>query len=158
VYRRGCWVKVLLGLLAIGLLLMVARGVGRLGWWQGYRMGQWSAQEERGEAPFHHPLRPRGPGSFGYRTGMGLLSALCGVGLLIKLGLVLLLVTLVGRLIGHRAWRPAYGPAPWRWHRHWYGPRYGPWCGPHGPRHPPEGRESFQAKVEKDSPDNSDEA
>ena len=80
------------------------------------------------------------------------------MGLLIKLGLVLLLMGLVSRLIGRHAWRPAYGPHPWRrrrpWHRHWYGPYYGP----RRPRYPREERESFQAKVETDSTGQADEA
>ena len=163
-YRRGCLVKVLLALLAIGLLLTVARGVGRFGWWQGYRMGQWSAPEEREEAPFHHPQGPRAPSRFGYRPRMGLLSAMCGVGLLVKLGLVLLLVALVSRVIGHRACRVACGPRGWwrhrHWHRYWYGPGgrpHGPRHGPHEPRRRPEDSEPFRAKVETDSADQADE-
>ena len=161
-YRKGCLVKVLLGLLVIGLVLTVARGVGRFGWWHGYRMGQWSVQEEREAIPFRRP--PLGPGVLGHYPRMGMLRALCGVGLLVKLGVVLLLVTLVSRLIGHRYWRMAYGPrwrhGPWHWRP--YGPRrYGPhgpwWHGPYGSGYHAKERETFQAKAETESARNHNE-
>ena len=94
-YRRGFLFRAFLALLAIGLLLTMARGVGRFNWWRGYRMGQWSVQEGREETPFRDPPGPHGLRGFGHWPRVGLFSALCGVGLLIKLGLILLAVALV---------------------------------------------------------------
>jgi hypothetical protein len=79
-----------------------------------------------------------GPSLLLHRPRFGLFSFMCGVGLLFKVALILLLLAFVGRI-----WRTGCGPMGRGCHGHWHGP----WCWHHGSTHHWDKEESFKAKV-----------
>lgn len=112
-------------LLTIGLLVLGGLAIHRVGWTQGYRIGQ-QMGEEAGEVPY-------APQRFGYP------------GLLVVVGVTFLSLLIVGkfffrlfmwRSIGAR-WAGAGGP----WTRHWRHPHgpVPPWWEPGGEAQPEAG-------------------
>jgi hypothetical protein len=125
----------LAALIIIGLVILGGLAIHRIGWSQGYKVGQLAAGSEEGAAV------PYGPYGFGYS------------GLFLTIGLLLLLLIVVGKFFRFWAWKMAWGPwkmarSPWmiahglkgeRWARHWHRPHgpMPPWCW--GWEEPPEG-------------------
>jgi hypothetical protein len=107
----------LAALIIIGLLILGGLAIHRIGWSQGYKVGQLAAGIEEGATvPY---------GAYGFRYS----------GLFLTVGLVLLLLIVVGKFFRFWAWKMAWGP--WmmaggpkgeRWARHWHRP--------HGPMPP----------------------
>jgi hypothetical protein len=118
--RKRFWVLALLALSVVTVLVGAAASVLRLGWGQGYAMGGWIGQH-RSEAypgcawPHTRSLLP-------YRSRLGLLPFLCGLGLLFEIGLAVLLVTVLVHLFRPRAWGPTCAPVDWQSHGppHWH--------------------------------------
>jgi hypothetical protein len=111
----------LAALIIIGLLILGGLAIHRIGWSQGYKVGQLAAGIEEGATvPY---------GAYGFRYS----------GLFLTVGLVLLLLIVVGKFFRFWAWKMAWGP--WmmaggpkgeRWARQWA--RH--WHRPHGPMPP----------------------
>lgn len=112
-------VKALAALIIIGLLILGGLAIHRIGWSQGYRVGQLAAGSEEGVAvPY---------AAYGFRYS----------GLFVTIGLLLLLLIVIGKFVRFWAWKMAWGP--WtmahglkdeRWARHWRRPHgpMPPWC------------------------------
>jgi hypothetical protein len=132
--------KALLALVLVGLLVSTVAGILGMAWWRGYRIAQWTAEE--GEEAVPRLRRPFTLGWPRYGGRFGLFSHMCGVWLLFKLVLLLLLISLVGRLFRRHAWGPTRGP--WG--------MYGPWYWHHRRMHNWDREESFRAKVRSDGP------
>jgi hypothetical protein len=110
-------------LIIVGLLILGGLAVHRIGWAEGYRMGQLAAGGEEGAVA---------PYGFDYR------------GLFLTIGLLLLLLIVIGKFFRFWAWKTVGGPwmmagGPWkmasalkgeRWARHWHRPHgpVSPWC------------------------------
>ena len=126
-FRRGC-----LPLLLIGLLLLVFAGAGRSaayreGWSQGSYAGQ---QVERADGPVAPPYAPYGPDGWHQGPGFAPRLFLCGLGLLLPLGFLLLFFGMIGRCVfGRRHGRGHKHFAGWhgRWGHHGPGKQKGPW-------------------------------
>jgi hypothetical protein len=130
----------LAALIIIGLVILGGLAIHRIGWSQGYKVGQLAAGSEEGAAV------PYGPYGFRYS------------GLFLTIGLLLLLLIVVGKFFRFWAWKMAWGPSrtawgPWmmahgprgeRWARHWHRP--------HGPM-PPWGWDWEEPSEEKAEPD-----
>ena len=111
----------LAALIIIGLVILGGLAIHRIGWSQGYEVGQLAAGIEEGATvPY---------GAYGFRYS----------GLFLTVGLVLLLLIVVGKFFRFWAWKMAWGP--WmmagglqgeRWARQWA--RH--WHRPHGPMSP----------------------
>jgi len=116
----------LAALILIGLLILGGLAIHRIGWSQGYKVGQLAAGIEEGATvPY---------GAYGFRYS----------GLFLTVGLVLLLLIFVGKFFRFWAWKMAWGPwmmagGPWKmahrpkgehWARHWHRPHgpMPPWC------------------------------
>ena len=123
-HQRFPWLA-LAALIVVGLLIAGGTAIHRRGWTQGYVMGRLAAGGEDGAAG---PYLPYGyPGRH-----VGFAPALCGLGPLLTVGLLLLALVAAGRLFRFRAWKKAAGPEGERWARHWarhwrHGPTP-PWC------------------------------
>ena len=116
----------LAALIIIGLLIVGGFAIHRIGWSEGYRMGQLAAGGEGGATV------PYGPYGFGYP------------GLFLTVGLLLLLLVVIGKFFRFWAWKMVAGPwmmagGPWKvaggpkgehWTRHWHRPHgpMPPWC------------------------------
>jgi hypothetical protein len=114
----------LAALIIIGLLILGGLAIHRIGWTEGYKMGQLVAGSEEGATA---PYAPYGFGSSG---------------LFVTVGLLLLLLIVMGKFFRFWAWKMVGGPwmmagGPWmmtrgpkaaRWARHWHRP--------HGPMPP----------------------
>jgi hypothetical protein len=116
----------LAALIILGLLILGGLAIHRIGWSQGYKVGQLAAGIEEGTTvPY---------GAYGLRYS----------GLFLTVGLVLLLLIVVGKFFRFWAWKMAWGPwmmagGPWKmahrpkgehWARHWHRPHgpMPPWC------------------------------
>jgi hypothetical protein len=116
----------LAALVIIGLLILGGLAIHRIGWSQGYKVGQLAAGIEEGATvPY---------GAYGFRYS----------GLFLTVGLVLLLLIVVGKFFRFWAWKMAWGPwmmagGPWKMAhrpkgehgaRHWHRPHgpMPPWC------------------------------
>jgi len=133
----------------IGLLILGGLAIHRIGWVEGYRVGQLAVGGEGGT------VVPYGPYGFG------------GPGLFLPVVLIILLLVVVGKFFRFWAWRMAGGPwamAGWPrggdWSHHWHGPRgpmprgpVPPWC--RGWEEPSEGKGE---KAETDGESSSAEA
>ena len=109
----------LAALIIIGLLILGGLAIHRIGWSQGYKMGQLVAGSEEGATvPY---------GAYGFRYS----------GLFLTVGLILLLLIVIGKFFRFWAWKMV--GAPWmmahrpegaRWARHWHRPHgpMPPWC------------------------------
>ena len=108
----------LAALIIIGLVILGGLAIHRIGWSQGYKVGQLAADIEEGATvPY---------GAYGFRYS----------GLFLTVGLILLLLIVVGKFFRFWAWKMAWGPwmmagGPWkmaggprgeRWARHWHRP------------------------------------
>ena len=123
-------VRALVTLVVVGLLIAGGFVIHRLGWSQGYRMGELTAGGEESAAP------PYAPFGFGRP------------GLLLTAGLLLLLLIVIGKFFRFWAWKMACGPwmmagGPWIMGngpkgKHWAAPRAWHWhrAHPHGPMPP----------------------
>jgi len=105
-------VRALATLIIISLLILGGFAIHRIGWLQGYRMGQLAASSERSMTV---------PYSFGYP------------GLFLAVGLILLLLVVIGKFLRLLIWGPwamACGPKGAHWARHWRRPHgpMPPWC------------------------------
>ena len=126
--KNWLWVKALAALIIIGLLILGGLAIHRVGWSQGYKVGQLAAGSDVGATASY--------GSYGFRYS----------GLFVTIGLLLLLLIVVGKFFRFWAWKMAWGPwmmagGPWmmahgpkgkRWTRHWAKH----WHRPHGPMPP----------------------
>jgi hypothetical protein len=113
-------VKVLAALIIIGLLVLGGLAIHRVGWSQGYKVGQLAVGGEEGaRVPY---------AVYGFRYS----------GLFLTIGLLLLLLIVVGKFFRFWAWKMAWGPGMMahgpmsaHWARHWRRP-HGPmppwWC------------------------------
>ena len=129
-------VAALAALIIIGLLILGGLTIHRIGWSQGYEVGQLAAGSEEGATV------PYAPYGFGYS------------GLFLTIGLLFLLLVVIGKFFRFWAWkmvggpwRMAHGPRGARWARHWHRP--------HGPM-PPwwwGWEEPSEEKAEKAEPD-----
>jgi hypothetical protein len=116
----------LTALIIIGLVILGGLAIHRIGWSQGYKVGQLAAGIEEGATvPY---------GAYGFRYS----------GLFLTVGLILLLLIVVGKFFRFWAWKMAWGPwmmagGPWKmahrpkgehWARHWHRPHgpMPPWC------------------------------
>ena len=114
----------LVALIFIGLLIVGGFAVHRLGWSDGYRMGQLAAGGEGGA------VTPYAPYGFG------------ASGLLLSIGVIFLLLIVIGKFFRFWAWKMAggawmapSGPKGKYWAKHWHrahrraahGP-VPPWC------------------------------
>ena len=106
-------------LIVIGLLILGGLAIHRIGWTEGYKMGQLVAGSEEGAVA---PYAPYGFGSSG---------------LFVTVGLLLLLLIVIGKFFRFWAWKMvggpwmmAGGPRAARWARHWHRPHgpMPPWC------------------------------
>jgi hypothetical protein len=122
--RGGC-----LQLLLIGLLFLAFLGAGRSAAYQaGWSQGYYAAQQADGEAaPPAAPYTPYAPGGWHHGPGFGPRPFLCGLGLLLPLGLFFLFFATIGRLFRHHRHGPKHF-AGWHGHKH-----FGGWHGHHGP-------------------------
>jgi hypothetical protein len=105
-------VKALATLIIIGLLILGGFTIHRIGWSQGYQMGQLVAGGEKGAVA---------PYGFGYP------------GLFLTVGLLLLLLVVIGKFLRLLIWGPwmmVGGPRYAHWARHWHRPHghMPPWC------------------------------
>jgi hypothetical protein len=116
----------LAALIIIGLLILGGLAIHRIGWSQGYKVGQLAVGIEGGAT------LPYGPYGFRYS------------GLFLTIGLILLLLIVIGKFFRFWAWKMAGGPwmmagRPWmmahrpkgeHWARHWHRPHgpMPPWC------------------------------
>ena len=122
-HQRFPW-PALAALIVVGLLIAGGTAIHRSGWTQGYVMGRLAAGDEGGAAV---------PYAYGYPgRHFGFAPALCGLGPLLTVGLLLLALVAAGRFFRFRAWKKAAGPEGERWARHWarhwhHGPTP-PWC------------------------------
>ncbi len=116
---RWFLVRAVVAVVVIGLLVMGGLAIHRMGWSQGYRMGQLAVEgEDIATAPhtyygFGYGGRPFGFGPF-----------LCGAGLLF------LLFVAVGQIFRLLAWKKVMGRGPWPMATRWHG-MHGPmppWC------------------------------
>jgi hypothetical protein len=116
----------LAALIIIGLVVLGGLAIHRVGWSQGYKVGQLVAGSEEGvPVPY---------GSYGFRYS----------GLFLTIGLLFLLLIVIGKFFRFWAWKMVGGPwmkagGPWmmardprgeRWARHWHRPHgpMAPWC------------------------------
>ena len=124
--KNWLWMKALAALIIIGLLILGGLAIHRIGWSQGYKLGQLAVGSEEGvTVPY---------AAYGFRYS----------GLFLTIGLLFLLLIMVGKFFRFWAWKMAWGPwkmagGPWkmaggpkgeRWARHWHrshGPMP-PWC------------------------------
>ncbi len=117
----------LVGLVVLTVVGLLVRGgwAVRSSWTQGFVMGR-LAGEGGGEgiAPLER-YRPGVPGMW-----LGFVPVLCGVGLMLTIGLFLLPLAAIGVCFRHRLWRTRGGPDGDRWAKHWHWPRgrMPPWC------------------------------
>jgi len=116
----------LAALIIIGLLILGGLAIHRIGWSQGYKVGQLVAGSEEGATVAY------GPYGFGYS------------GLFLTIGLLLLLLVVIGKffrfwawkmawepwMMAGRPWKMAHGPKGEHWARHWHRPHgpMPPWC------------------------------
>lgn len=112
-------VVLLAALIVIGLVILGGLAIHRIGWSQGYKVGQLAAGSEEGATvPY---------GAYGFGPS----------GLFLTIGLLLLLLIMIGKFFRFWAWKMAGGP--WmmagspevkRWARHWHRPHgpMPPWC------------------------------
>jgi len=109
----------LAALIIIGLLVLGGLAMHRIGWTEGYKMGQLAAGSEEGATA---PYAPYGFGSSG---------------LFVTVGLLFLLLIVMGKFFRFWAWKMvggpwmmARGPKAARWARHWHRPHgpMPPWC------------------------------
>jgi len=117
----------LAGVILISLLIGGGVAIHYVGWSRGYAMGQLAAEgEESATAPYW----------FGYRRPLGFAPLMFGVGLILKIGLLLLLFGAIARLFRFAVWGIAGGPM-WggprarylrRVHRRWAHGPVPPWC------------------------------
>jgi len=111
----------LAALIIIGLLILGGLAIHRIGWSQGYKVGQLAAGVEEGATvPY---------GAYGFRYS----------GLFLTVGLVLLLLIVVGRFFRFWAWKMAWGPwmmAGGPRGERWARPHARHWHRPHGPMPP----------------------
>lgn len=116
--KKWLVVKALATLVAIGLLILGGFAIHRIGWLQGYRMGQLAAGSERSmTAPY----------GFGYP------------GLFLAVGLALLLLVVIGKFLRLLAWGPwmmAHWPRGRHWTGHWPFDKTQDWHRPYGPMPP----------------------
>jgi hypothetical protein len=117
--KNWFWVKALAVLIIIGLLILGGLAIHRIGWSQGYKVGQLVAGSEGGATvPY---------AAYGFRYS----------GLFVTVGLLLLLLIVIGKFFRFWAWKMAWGP--WmmahgpkgeQWTRHWRRPHgpMPPWC------------------------------
>jgi hypothetical protein len=109
-------------LIIIGLLILGGVAVHRIGWSQGYTMGQLAAGGEEGVTVPYVPFGLGYPG-----------------GLLLTIGLFFLLLIVIGKFFRFfwawkmfgGPWMMAEGPKGERWARHWHRPPHPPmppWC------------------------------
>jgi hypothetical protein len=117
----------LAALIVIGLLILGGFAIHRIGWTEGYRMGQLADSGGGAVAPYESY-------GFGYPS------------LFLTVGLLLLALIVIGKIFRFWAWKMAWGPwmmagRPWRmaagpkgerWARHWASH----WHRPHGPMPP----------------------
>ena len=128
--KNWFWVKAMAVLVIIGLLILGGLAIHRIGWSQGYKVGQLAAGSEEG-APVPYA-------AYGFRYS----------GLFLTIGLLLLLLIVVGKSFRFWAWKMAWGPwmmagGPWKmahgpkgeywtrhWAKHWRRPHGSmpPWC------------------------------
>ena len=109
----------LAALIIIGLLILGGLAIHRIGWSQGYKVGQLAAGGEEGATvPY---------GAYGFRYS----------GLFLTVGLILLLLIVIGKFFRFWAWKMvgapwmmARGPRGEYWARHWHRPHgpMPPWC------------------------------
>jgi hypothetical protein len=113
-------------LILIGLLILGGFAIHRIGWTEGYRMGQLAVGGEGGTVA---PYAPYGPGYSG---------------LFLTVGVLLLLLIVIGKFFRFWAWKMVGGPwmmagGPWKmahgpkgrhWARRWHRPHgpMPPWC------------------------------
>jgi len=109
----------LAALIIIGLLILGGLAIHRIGWSEGYRMGQLAAGDKEGA------VVPYAPYGFGH------------AGPFLTVGLLLLLLIVIGKFFRLWAWRMvgqpwmmARGPKGEHWARHWHRPHgpMPPWC------------------------------
>lgn len=139
-HKGGCLFKGLLALVAVSLLVAAGAGILNMGRWQGYWMARATAGEQAGEAD-PRPHLPYAPGGITHRPYHRVLPFLCGVGLMLKLGLLAIVVMLVGAFLRHSAGRAACAAGVLgakHWHRH---PHWGHW----------HGKQWFEGKVQGDA-------
>jgi hypothetical protein len=124
--KKWFLVKALAALIIIGLLILGGLAVHRIGWSQGYKVGQLAAGSEQGATV------PYAAYGFGYS------------GMFLTVGLLILLLIVIGKSLRFWAWKMAWGPwmmagGPWKmgsgprgehWARHWHRPHgpMPPWC------------------------------
>jgi hypothetical protein len=119
--KNWFWVKALAALIIIGLLILGGLAIHRVGWSQGYKLGQLAAGGEKSATvPY---------AAYGFRYS----------GLFLTIGLLLLLLIVVGKIFRFWAWKTiggpwmmAHGPQGEYWAKHWA--RH--WHRPHGPMPP----------------------
>jgi hypothetical protein len=132
-HRKRFWVVGLLALTAVVVLASATASVLRLVRWQGYGMRGWvgPAKEE--------PLPGRA-----WRSPLAFSPFLCGLGALLRVGLMVLPVAVLVRVFHQRTWGRGRAPmgGPWHGHPHWH----------HAPHQGAESRESYSAKVSPDQP------
>jgi hypothetical protein len=131
-FIRRIFALILIILLVAGLLSIA----GYAGWSQGYTMGHLAASGEGGTVAPYAPY-PIGFSPFWF-----------GIGLFVKLGLLLLLFLVLAKCFGFWAWRMAGGPPGKYWARHW--PHHGP---PRPPWHPGWEEEASAEQTEQTKPD-----
>jgi hypothetical protein len=111
----------LAALIIIGMLILGGLAIHRIGWSQGYKVGQLAAGIEEGATvPY---------GAYGFRYS----------GLFLTVGLVLLLLIVVGKFFRFWAWKMAWGPwmmAGGPKGERWARPQARHWHRPHGPMPP----------------------
>ena len=117
--KKRFWVVPLTALIVVGLLILSGFAIHRIGWLQGYRIGQSAIGGEGGA------VVPYAPYGFGRP------------GLLFTIGVLFLLLIVVGKFFRFWAWKMAGSPwtmasgpkrAPWTWHWHHPHAPMPPWC------------------------------
>ena len=140
-FRKWIWVIALVSLIVIAMLAIGGFAALRVGWWQSYRMGRLAGGEEGTTMP----MMPFGRGIFHPRPRLWFHPLAFGLGLIVKVGMLLLGLALIGKLFRHCAWKRAHWghppPEDWRpdgkggaayWHCH-PGPVPPRWWGWHEP-------------------------
>jgi hypothetical protein len=126
----------LAALIIMGLVILGGFAIYRIGWSEGYRMGQLATGAGEGIVVAYAPYGP----------GLG--------GVLLTVGVVFLLLLVIGRFFRFLAWRAMWqrwkvtgGPKSEYWTKHWHR-RHGPeppWCW--------DWEEPAEEKAEKPEPD-----